>query len=183
MWDVHVRDGKVELEGTSDTFVSYLVSAHTDLPTYASHAPQIRRRFHDFVFLRRALSHDFTACVVPPLPDKHRMGKPLSDSVAHQPREIADCTRARRVCHRRPLQPRIHRTEAARVRFLRFAPACESPSDTPPHSLERFLQRVGRHPKLSRTEVFQAFLESTEWVRQTFVLLLSSEGNGKLVLR
>ncbi|TKA56484.1 hypothetical protein B0A53_02055 [Rhodotorula sp. CCFEE 5036] len=29
--------------------------------------------------------------------------------------------------------------------------------------LERFLQRVGRHPKLSRTEVFQAFLESTEW--------------------
>lgn len=74
VWDVHVRDGKVELEGTSDTFVSYLVTAHTDLPNYASHAPQIRRRFHDFVFLRRALSHDFTACVVPPLPDKHRMG-------------------------------------------------------------------------------------------------------------
>ncbi|POY70535.1 hypothetical protein BMF94_6449 [Rhodotorula taiwanensis] len=29
--------------------------------------------------------------------------------------------------------------------------------------LERFLQRVARHPRLSRTEVFQAFLESTEW--------------------
>lgn len=114
MWDVHVRDGKVELEGTSDTFVSYLVTAHTDLPTYASHHPQIRRRFHDFVFLRRALSHDFTACVVPPLPDKHRMGKPRDSP--HKPRETADRSLApRRVCHRRPLQPRIHRTEAARV--------------------------------------------------------------------
>lgn len=43
------------------------------------------------------------------------------------------------------------------------------PSLTPPflhsHSLERFLQRLARHPKLSRTEIFQNFLESTEWVR------------------
>ncbi|KWU41898.1 hypothetical protein RHOSPDRAFT_30300 [Rhodotorula sp. JG-1b] len=121
VWDVHVRDGKVELEGTSDTFVSYLVSAHTDLPTYASHRPQIRRRFHDFVFLRRALSHDFTACVVPPLPDKHRMEYVIGD---------------------------------------RFSPEF---IERRRQDLERFLQRVGRHPKLSRTEVFQAFLESTEW--------------------
>lgn len=61
----------------------------------------------------------------------------------------------------------------------RASPRLTRPKTTPAHSLERFLQRVGRHPKLSRTEVFQAFLESTEWVRQTFVLLLSSEGNGQ----
>lgn len=33
------------------------------------------------------------------------------------------------------------------------------------HSLQRFLERVSRHPKLSRTSIFQNFLESTEWVR------------------
>jgi hypothetical protein len=33
-----------------------------------------RRRFQDFVFLRDHLSKDFPACVVPPLPDKHRLG-------------------------------------------------------------------------------------------------------------
>lgn len=35
----------------------------------------------------------------------------------------------------------------------------------PIYSLERFCQRIARHPKLSRTEVFQQFLESSEWVR------------------
>ncbi|BGP52563.1 intercellular trafficking and secretion [Rhodotorula sphaerocarpa] len=115
------RTIKVELEGTSDTFVSYLVTAQTDLPGYASQHVSIRRRFHDFVFLRRALSHDFTACVVPPLPDKHRMEYVIGD---------------------------------------RFSPEF---IERRRQDLERFLQRVARHPKLSRTEVFQAFLESTEW--------------------
>lgn len=32
VWDVHVRDSKVELEGTSDTFVSYLVTAQVHPP-------------------------------------------------------------------------------------------------------------------------------------------------------
>lgn len=32
-------------------------------------------------------------------------------------------------------------------------------------SLQRFLERLSRHPKLSRTSIFQNFLESTEWVR------------------
>lgn len=32
-----------------------------------------RRRFQDFVFLRDHLAKDFPACVVPPLPDKHRL--------------------------------------------------------------------------------------------------------------
>lgn len=36
VWDVHVREGKVELEGTSDTFVSYLVTAQVSLPDWLS---------------------------------------------------------------------------------------------------------------------------------------------------
>lgn len=102
---VQVKDGKIELEGTSDTFVSYLVSAkvspalslrtcndddddkdddkevelssrpQTDLSHYASTTPSSRRRFQDFKVMREMLVRDFPAAVVPPLPDKHRMGE------------------------------------------------------------------------------------------------------------
>ncbi|BGO88528.1 hypothetical protein NBRC10512_003374 [Rhodotorula toruloides] len=119
--DVQVRDGKVELEGTSDTFVSYLVTAQSELPSYSSKTPSARRRFHDFVFLRDGLVKDFPACVVPPLPEKHRMEYVIGD------RFSAEFIERRR------------------------------------QDLERFLQRLARHPKLSRTEIFQNFLESTEW--------------------
>ncbi|GAA6010195.1 hypothetical protein JCM10207_005661 [Rhodosporidiobolus poonsookiae] len=119
--DVHVKDGKVELEGTSDTFVSYLVTAETDLSSYNSKTPSARRRYHDFVFLRDGLVKDFPACVVPPLPEKHRMEYIVGDRFSN------DFIERRR------------------------------------QDLERFLQRLARHPKLSRTELFQQFLESTEW--------------------
>jgi len=36
--------------------------------------PSSRRRFQDFVFLRNHLKVGFPACVIPPLPDKHRLG-------------------------------------------------------------------------------------------------------------
>ncbi|GAA5827166.1 hypothetical protein JCM11251_001149 [Rhodosporidiobolus azoricus] len=119
--EAQVRDGKVELEGTSDTFVSYLVCAKTSLPSFTSHTPSSRRRFHDFVFLRNALVKDFPACVVPPLPEKHRMEYVIGD---------------------------------------RFSPEF---IERRRQDLERFLQRLARHPRLSRTEIFQQFLESTEW--------------------
>ncbi|GAA5923316.1 Snx4p [Sporobolomyces koalae] len=118
---VHVLDGKTELEGTSDMFVSYLVTAETDLASFHSTKPSSRRRYQDFVFLRHALVKDFQACVVPPLPDKHRMEYVVGD------RFSPDFIERRRI------------------------------------DLERFLQRVARHPKLSRTVLFQNFLESTEW--------------------
>ncbi|GAA5888720.1 hypothetical protein JCM6882_002825 [Rhodosporidiobolus microsporus] len=119
--EAQVRDGKVELEGTSDTFVSYLVCAKTSLPSFSSKAPSARRRFHDFVFLREALVKDFPACVVPPLPEKHRMEYVIGD------RFSPDFIERRR------------------------------------QDLERFLQRLARHPRLSRTEILQHFLESSEW--------------------
>ncbi|GAA5899146.1 uncharacterized protein JCM6883_005122 [Sporobolomyces salmoneus] len=118
---VRVLDGKTELEGTSDMFVSYLVTATTDLTTFNSKTPSSRRRFQDFVFLRQSLTKDFPACVVPPLPDKHRMEYVVGD------RFSADFIEKRRI------------------------------------DLERFLQRLSKHPKLSRTGLFQNFLESTEW--------------------
>ncbi|KAI0082098.1 hypothetical protein K474DRAFT_1633989 [Panus rudis PR-1116 ss-1] len=68
-----VKDPVKELPETKDAYVSYLVSAKTNLPIYSSPNPSARRRFQDFVFLRTHLAKDFPACVVPPLPDKHRL--------------------------------------------------------------------------------------------------------------
>lgn len=88
-----VKDPVKELAETKDAYVSYLVSAkvslqsiasylpaassaykQTNLPIFSTSTPSARRRFQDFVFLRNNLSRDFPACVVPPLPDKHRLG-------------------------------------------------------------------------------------------------------------
>ena len=88
-----VRDPVKELAETKDAFVSYLVSAkvhllstpllspliwlficQTNLPIFSTPNPSSRRRYQDFVFLRDHLIRDFPACVVPALPDKHRLG-------------------------------------------------------------------------------------------------------------
>ncbi|KAI6047949.1 hypothetical protein EDC04DRAFT_2620674 [Pisolithus marmoratus] len=68
-----VKDPVKELPETKDAYVSYLVVAKTNLPIFSSQSPSARRRFQDFVFLRDHLVKDFPACVVPALPDKHRL--------------------------------------------------------------------------------------------------------------
>ncbi|KAF8203092.1 lipid binding protein [Pholiota molesta] len=68
-----VRDPVKELAETKDAYVSYLVSAKTNLSIFSTPNPSSRRRFQDFVFLRDHLVRDFPACVVPALPDKHRL--------------------------------------------------------------------------------------------------------------
>ncbi|KAI5117074.1 hypothetical protein M0805_007951 [Coniferiporia weirii] len=68
-----VQDPIKELAETKDAYVSYLVSARTSLPIFSSQTTSVRRRFQDFVFLREHLVKDFPACVVPPLPEKHRI--------------------------------------------------------------------------------------------------------------
>ncbi|RXW19154.1 hypothetical protein EST38_g6689 [Candolleomyces aberdarensis] len=68
-----VRDPVKELAETKDAYVSYLVSAKTNLPIFSTSNPSSRRRYQDFVFLREHLVRDFPACVVPVLPDKHRL--------------------------------------------------------------------------------------------------------------
>ncbi|KAF9076024.1 lipid binding protein [Rhodocollybia butyracea] len=68
-----VTDPQKELAETKDAYVSYLVSAKTNLPMFSTSNPSARRRFQDFFFLREHLVRDFPACVVPPLPGKHRL--------------------------------------------------------------------------------------------------------------
>lgn len=86
-----VKDPVKELAETKDAYVSYLVTAKvcgvlhfmpflfslepkTNLSIFSSPNPSSRRRFTDFVFLRDHLVKNFPACVVPALPDKHRLG-------------------------------------------------------------------------------------------------------------
>lgn len=38
----------------------------------------VRRRFQDFSFLHDHLAKSFPACVVPPIPEKHRLGQSLA---------------------------------------------------------------------------------------------------------
>ncbi|KIY69162.1 hypothetical protein CYLTODRAFT_420980 [Cylindrobasidium torrendii FP15055 ss-10] len=68
-----VKDAVKELSETKDAYVSYLVTAQTNLPIFSTPTPSARRRFQDFVFLREHLVRDFPACVVPQLPGKHRL--------------------------------------------------------------------------------------------------------------
>lgn len=35
----------------------------------------MRRRFQDFAFIHDQLLKSFPACVIPPIPDKHRLGE------------------------------------------------------------------------------------------------------------
>ena len=86
-----VKDPIKELAETKDAYVSYVITARvrsflpypdsplnfevkTNLPIFSTPNPSSRRRFQDFVFLRDHLVRDFPACVVPALPDKHRLG-------------------------------------------------------------------------------------------------------------
>ncbi|KAG9293932.1 hypothetical protein G9A89_019270 [Geosiphon pyriformis] len=119
---ITVTDPLKELDGTKDAFISYLITTKTTSDTFIAPTVTVRRRFQDFVWLHNALSRDFAACVVPPLPDKHRMEYITGDRFAP---EFVEKRRA---------------------------------------SLQRLLQRLGRHPTLQKSEYFRIFLESREWV-------------------
>ncbi|CAG8765136.1 14793_t:CDS:10 [Cetraspora pellucida] len=70
---ITVTEPLKEFDGTKDAFISYLITTKTALDTFTSPTVSVRRRFQDFVWLHGSLSRDFAACVVPPLPDRHRM--------------------------------------------------------------------------------------------------------------
>ncbi|KAL1845246.1 hypothetical protein VTK73DRAFT_816 [Phialemonium thermophilum] len=68
-----VSEPHKENDGTKDAYVSYLITTHSTFPSFQKPTTTVRRRFTDFVFLYKALSKDYQAAAVPPLPDKQRM--------------------------------------------------------------------------------------------------------------
>ncbi|KAJ3056199.1 intercellular trafficking and secretion [Rhizophlyctis rosea] len=69
---VSVTDPEKHGEGSS-AFMTYLVITKTVIETYSAPEVSTRRRFQDFVWLHRTLSEEYPACIIPPLPGKHRM--------------------------------------------------------------------------------------------------------------
>lgn len=65
--------GMVNGAGAKDAFVSYGIRTETNLAHFDHTRVSTRRRYRDFAFLHDALQRDLPACLVPPLPDKHRM--------------------------------------------------------------------------------------------------------------
>ncbi|KAJ3813773.1 nexin sorting protein [Lentinula lateritia] len=139
-WEGHlitaVTDPQKELAETKDAYVSYLVSAKTNLPMFSTSNPSARRRFQDFVFLREHLVKDFPACVVPPLPGKHRLEYLTGDRFS---------------------------PEFMERRRLEYVHTSSEPPLSNNISLHRFLQRLARHPTLQRATLMRAFFESSEW--------------------
>ncbi|OWZ32774.1 sorting nexin-4 [Cryptococcus neoformans] len=119
--DVQVREPAKEHEGSKDMYVSYAVKTETSLPTFRKPLTVVRRRFQDFVFLREHLVKNFPACVVPPIPDKHRLEYIKGDRFSPE------------FVERRRLD------------------------------LQRFADRIARHPTLQRSQLVNDFLQSTEW--------------------
>lgn len=71
---VTVDQPRKEGEGTNNPFVTYLViTKRINQRTKEIRRYSLRRRFQDFAWLRQQLRQDFVACLVPPLPGKHRM--------------------------------------------------------------------------------------------------------------
>ncbi|WWC68626.1 sorting nexin-4 [Kwoniella pini CBS 10737] len=118
---IEVREPIKEHEGSKDMYVSYAVKTQTNLPTFPRSVAVVRRRFQDFVFLREHLVKSFPACVVPPIPDKHRLEYIKGDRFGPE------------FIERRRLD------------------------------LQRFADRIARHPTLQRSQLVNDFLQSSEW--------------------
>ncbi|ORY07227.1 lipid binding protein [Basidiobolus meristosporus CBS 931.73] len=118
---VSIVDPQKEYEGTTAQHISYLVTTETELSTFPKPNIQVRRRFQEFVWLYNTLVYEYPACIIPPLPEKHRMEYLKGDRFGQE--------------------------------FV------EKRKD----SLERFLQRIARHPTLQKSECLRIFLTSDKF--------------------
>lgn len=105
----------------------------------------MRRRFQDFVWLHNVLYAHFPACFVPPLPDKHRLGKEKTHSVIGAILVLGN-------------------TCCSIIEYVKGDRFSTDFIEKRRISLERFVQRISRHPILGRAEFFVMFLESSEFV-------------------
>ncbi|CAO3600428.1 unnamed protein product [Absidia cylindrospora] len=71
---IQIGDAQKLSDGTQGAYVSYLVTTTTSVEIFSATNPRpVRRRFHDFVWLYNSLCSEYPACIVPPLPEKHRL--------------------------------------------------------------------------------------------------------------
>ncbi|KAI9497102.1 hypothetical protein BDB00DRAFT_868938 [Zychaea mexicana] len=72
--NVRVEDPQKQSATMVQGYISYLVTTETSVETFSSPRPRsVRRRYQDFVWLHDALELEYPVCIVPPLPEKHRL--------------------------------------------------------------------------------------------------------------
>ncbi|KAL0137534.1 hypothetical protein V8B55DRAFT_1529229 [Mucor lusitanicus] len=72
--DITISDPQKHQDATQGAFITYLVTTNTQVENFSSSKPRpVRRRYQDFVWLHTTLSLEYPACIVPPLPEKHRL--------------------------------------------------------------------------------------------------------------
>ncbi|KAI8637686.1 hypothetical protein BD408DRAFT_447423 [Parasitella parasitica] len=72
--EITISDPQKHQDATQGTFITYLVTTNTQVENFHSSTPRpVRRRYQDFVWLHTTLSLEYPACIVPPLPEKHRL--------------------------------------------------------------------------------------------------------------
>ncbi|KAI8972333.1 Phox homologous domain-containing protein [Pilobolus umbonatus] len=67
---IRVDDPQKSPEGS---FITYRVFTMTCLENYSPDNRPVRRRYQDFEWLHDALTLEFPTCIIPPLPEKHRL--------------------------------------------------------------------------------------------------------------
>ncbi|KAI9020684.1 hypothetical protein CLU79DRAFT_836052 [Phycomyces nitens] len=68
---IRLVETEKHMDSPQGAYVAYLVSCMTSLRTFSSHQSRpVWRRFQDFVWLHNALTLEFPACIIPPLPDR-----------------------------------------------------------------------------------------------------------------
>ncbi|GAN06436.1 lipid binding protein [Mucor ambiguus] len=72
--DIIISDPQKHQDATQGAFITYLITTNTQVENFSSSKPRpVRRRYQDFVWLHTTLSLEYPACIVPPLPEKHRL--------------------------------------------------------------------------------------------------------------
>ncbi|KAK3827647.1 MAG: hypothetical protein J3Q66DRAFT_276193 [Benniella sp.] len=67
-----------------DKYISYQVNTKTTMKGFSAQNVSVRRRYQDFRWLYNALSRDYPERVLPPLPDKHRLGYVRGDRFSRE---------------------------------------------------------------------------------------------------
>ncbi|CEP13087.1 hypothetical protein [Parasitella parasitica] len=127
------------LKSNNGSYITFRVFTMTALKMYNVDNRPVRRRFRDFLWLHNALSVEHPACVIPPLPEKHRIKYMRGDR----------------------FDPMF--VEQRRLGFVAAMCVLVYVILHVPCSLQWFMDRIARHPLLQISKYTKIFLESTDF--------------------
>ncbi|KAI7898952.1 uncharacterized protein BX663DRAFT_479036 [Cokeromyces recurvatus] len=69
---ITISDPVRKQDALQNSYISYLITTDTQHESLRSISP-VRRRYQDFVWLHASLVREYPACIIPPLPERHRL--------------------------------------------------------------------------------------------------------------